>query len=92
MILLIAFVVVGPKDLPKVARWLARLVRRFRSLAKEVRAELQLDDLERELSTTEGSINQELGRLKSDLSLEDSTAEIREGIAQLDSSIKSQEE
>ena len=32
MILLVAFLVVGPKDLPKVARWLGRQVRMIRRM------------------------------------------------------------
>ena len=31
LILILAFVVVGPDDLPKVARWLGRQVRRLRT-------------------------------------------------------------
>ena len=36
LILVIAFVVVGPKDLPKVARALGRFVRTLRELAEEL--------------------------------------------------------
>ena len=49
--LLIAFLVVGPKDLPKVARWLGRTVRRVRGLNREFRAASGWDDL---VSETEG--------------------------------------
>lgn len=39
MILLVAFLVVGPKDLPKVARWLGRQVRMIRRMIEELKKE-----------------------------------------------------
>lgn len=48
LLLLIAFIVVGPKDLPKVARTLGRFVRTVRSMAAEVKREAGLDDLEKD--------------------------------------------
>ena len=37
LILLVAFLVVGPKDLPKVARWIARQIKNLRKLVREVK-------------------------------------------------------
>lgn len=37
LVLLVAFLVVGPKDLPKVARWLGRTVKKSRRLLNETR-------------------------------------------------------
>ena len=37
--LLIAFLVVGPKDLPKVARWLGRMVRPMKQMIRDVTKE-----------------------------------------------------
>ena len=45
LVLLIAFLVVGPKDLPKVARWLGRMVKKARQLIKELKQELGWDEL-----------------------------------------------
>lgn len=49
MILLIAFVVVGPEDLPKVARTLARWIKKIRTMMKDVNksfeSELGLDEI-----------------------------------------------
>ena len=50
LILLIAFVVVGPKDLPKIARALGRFVRRARALIEEVKREAGLDEIEQEFT------------------------------------------
>ena len=49
LILLIAFVVVGPKDLPKIARALGRFVRYIRNMIEEVKRESGLDEVESEL-------------------------------------------
>ena len=45
LVLIIAYVIVGPKDLPKVARWLARMVKRARQLIREIREESGWDDM-----------------------------------------------
>ena len=49
LILAVAFLVVGPKDLPKVARWLGRMVKRIRSYITELKKEIGWDELEGEL-------------------------------------------
>ena len=58
VILLIAFVVVGPKDLPKVARALGRFVKYIRNMIEEVKRESGLDEVESELKTMERKIDE----------------------------------
>lgn len=50
LVLLVAFLVVGPKDLPKVARWLGRMVKKSRRLLNEIKKESGWDDLEKEVN------------------------------------------
>ena len=45
LILVIAYVFVGPEDLPKVARWLGRAVRRIRLLMRELRQDTGIDEV-----------------------------------------------
>ena len=45
LVLLVAFLVVGPKDLPKVARWL----KKSRRLLNEIKKESGWDELEKEV-------------------------------------------
>lgn len=45
LILIIAFVVVGPEELPKVARGLARAFRQIRALFAGMKEELDIEDL-----------------------------------------------
>lgn len=49
LVLLVAFLVVGPKDLPKVARWLGRAVKKTRRLLNEIKKESGWDELEKEV-------------------------------------------
>ena len=49
LILVIAFVVVGPKDLPKVARYLARAWKSLRRMIDEVKKETGFDEVEADL-------------------------------------------
>lgn len=44
VVLLIAFVVVGPKDLPKIARAIAKAVRQLKGLYRSVRDSLDLEE------------------------------------------------
>ena len=82
VVLLIAFLVVGPKDLPKVARWLGRMVKKLKQLIREVKQETGWDDLEKELKDTKASVTD----LKKDL---DITAELKDASKDLNRSLNS---
>ncbi len=73
LILLVAFVVVGPKDLPKVARWLARMVKKSRNLINDIKKESGWDTIEKEVNEVrhdvkdavkQGDISEELRETK----------------------------
>jgi sec-independent protein translocase protein TatB len=44
VILVLALVVVGPQDLPKVARWLARALRSVRNMVRDFSSALNIDE------------------------------------------------
>ena len=56
IVLVVAFVIVGPDDLPRVARWLGRQVRRLRTLIREVKAETGWDELEKEVKDAQREV------------------------------------
>ena len=58
VVLVIAYLVVGPKDLPKVARWLGRMVKRVRLMVQELKQEVGWEDLEREAVSVKQDIDQ----------------------------------
>lgn len=60
VILLVAFLVVGPKDLPKVARAVARGVKYLRNVFKEFQEETGLDEAMAELKDTDKQIKETL--------------------------------
>lgn len=70
LVLLVAFVIVGPKDLPKVARAIARFVKYLRQLYEEFKAETGLDETIDELKKSESE-------LKGLLKQADPTTEVR---------------
>ena len=56
LILVIAYVFVGPQDLPKVAKWLGRVVRRARALIFEIKKESGWDQLVNEADDINATI------------------------------------
>lgn len=52
VILLVALIFVGPKDLPKVGAYLGRAVRKFREYLAEFKEETGLDEMEKEYQKT----------------------------------------
>jgi sec-independent protein translocase protein TatB len=68
-VLLVAFLVVGPKDLPKVARWLGRMVKKLRQLIREVKKETGWDELEKEFKDTKSDVDETMKEVKQDLDI-----------------------
>lgn len=77
LLLLIAFVVVGPNDLPKVARALGRFVRYLRNMLKEIKRETGFDEVADELR----GVNREIRREIKDL-------DIREDLRQVETDVR----
>lgn len=80
LILVIAYVIVGPKDLPKVARWLARLVKSARRMIRELKAEVGWDEMMQETEDVRKDIDQTLKEA-------DITADLRDARKELNKSI-----
>lgn len=56
LVLAVAFLVVGPKDLPKVARWIARQIKSLKKLIREVKKETGWDEFAKEFKDTADDI------------------------------------
>lgn len=52
VVLAVAFLIVGPKDLPKVARWIARQMKSLKKLIRQIKAETGWDEFAKELQDT----------------------------------------
>ena len=84
LVLLIAFLVVGPRDLPKVARWLGRTVKKIRRMIKEVKREAGWDEFEKEIKDTKSDVNSTLNDLKKDI---DITSDLKDASSDLNKSL-----
>lgn len=80
LLLLIAFLVVGPKDLPKVARALGRFVRYLREMAEEVKRETGLDEVADELKGINRELEQDLKEADIRQELNQTQKEINKGL------------
>ena len=56
VVLAVAFLVVGPKDLPKVARWIARQIKALKKLIREIKKETGWDEFAKDLQETEAEV------------------------------------
>ena len=63
VVLVVAFVVVGPDDLPKVARWLGTQIRRLRVLLRDIKAETGWDEVEKEVQDVQREVRQTVREL-----------------------------
>ncbi|MBQ3155834.1 MAG: twin-arginine translocase TatA/TatE family subunit [Clostridia bacterium] len=52
VVLMVAFLVVGPKDLPRVARWIARQIKSLKKLIREIKKETGWDEFAKEFRDT----------------------------------------
>lgn len=52
LVLAVAFLVVGPKDLPRVARWIARQIKSIKKLIREIKKETGWDEFSKEFRET----------------------------------------
>lgn len=84
LVLLIAFLIVGPKDLPKVARFLGRCVKWVRGIISELKAESGWDDMMRETSDIRKDVDEAMKQM-------DVTREFREARQELNQSLKEAE-
>ena len=62
LILLVAFLVVGPKDLPKAARWIGRMVRKARDFLKEFKKEVGWDEIVGDIQSTASDVKSTLNQ------------------------------
>ena len=82
LILIIAYVIVGPKDLPRVARWLARVVRYARQLIRELRKESGWDDLMAETADVRREVGGALKEADISAELKDARQSLQKSVSE----------
>lgn len=81
LVLLIAFLVVGPKDLPKVARWLGRQVKNIRRMIAELKAEVGWDELTQETDDIRREMTESVKQADISADLKQTAAQMRGEVA-----------
>ncbi len=84
LVLTIAYVIVGPKDLPKVARWIGRMVKAARQLIRDLKAEVGWDDVMSETADIRREVNDTLKEA-------DITGDLKDAKKLLDRNVKEAE-
>lgn len=87
VILLIAFVIVGPKDLPKIARALGRFVRYIRAMVEEVKRETGLDELTEEFKDIERDVKSTVESADPRKELQKTQLEVNKELKQIEKSL-----
>lgn len=87
LILLIAFVVVGPKDLPKIARALGRFVRYIRAMIEEVKRETGIDELTEEFKSVSTDVKKTVDAVDPRKELQKTQLEVNKEIKQIEKSL-----
>ena len=82
LVLVIAYVFVGPKDLPKVARWLGRMVKKLRQLLKEVKDEVGWDEMMNETEDIRKDIDQTVKDADVTKDLRDAAKELNKNLGE----------
>ena len=88
LILLVAFLIVGPKDLPKVARALARAIRYIKELFEEFKEETGLDETLEELKDTERDIATTMREIDPRVELRQAERDVNSAIRDAEKSAK----
>lgn len=88
VVLLEAFLVVGPKDLPRVARWIARQVKAIRRLILEIKRESGWDDIAAEFKETQADITDTLRDADISADLKTAVHAVKQGVDSAKKDIK----
>lgn len=81
IVLVVAFVIVGPDDLPKVARWLGRSIRKLRLLIQDIKRETGWDEIEKEVRDVQRDVKQTVREM-------DVRADLKEAAKSVETEIK----
>jgi len=87
VILLIAFVVVGPKDLPKIARALGRFVRYIKAMIEEVKRETGIDELTEEFKSVSTDVKKTVDAVDPRSELQKTQLEVNKELRKIEKSM-----
>ncbi len=85
LVFLVAFLVVGPKDLPKVVRFLAQMLKKLKVLIREFKKETGLDEMLKDVQETKQAV-------QSTLKEADVITPLKTAVSDVQSELKASEE
>jgi len=88
LILLVAFVIVGPKDLPKVARAIGRWVKYFQQMFQEFQDETGLGETIAELKQDENEIRETLRKADPTANIRKAQMEVQKAVRDAEKAVK----
>ena len=77
MVLVVAFVIVGPDDLPRVARWLGRQVRNLKRMLREIKQETGWDEVEKEVRDISRDVKHTVKQVDISADLRDAAKDVK---------------
>ena len=80
IVLVVAFVIVGPDDLPRVARWLGRSLRRLRLLMRDIKRETGWDEVEKEVRGVSREVKQTIREVDVSADLKEAAESVRQEV------------
>lgn len=84
IIFLVAFFVVGPKDLPKVVKGVKRFLQTLRNMVKDLKAESGWDDIMKEVSDTREEVTGSVQALDVRKDLREAKKSVEDSVRELD--------
>ncbi len=88
IILLIAFLVVGPKDLPKIARTVAKAIKKVKLISEDLKEAINLDDEIDEVKEIKNSINKTIDDVNPVSDLKNEITDISKTVKAVDKDLK----
>ncbi len=88
LILIVAFVVVGPQDLPKVARALARGIKSLQALFNDFKEETGLDEALTEFKEVEKDLEKTISEVDPTKELRETTKDLNKQIKEVEKLVK----
>lgn len=80
IVLVVAFVIVGPDDLPRVARWLGRSLRKLRLLMRDIKRETGWDEIEKEVKGVSREVKQTIREVDISADLKEAADSVKQEV------------
>ncbi len=88
IIFIVAFLVVGPNDLPKIAKYIAKTIKKVKLVSEELKESINIEDEVKEINKIKSSINKEIDDFNPATDLKRETTEIFETVKSIENDVK----